>query len=84
MLAAQMVATHNAAMECFKEAASPVRMLEVRAVNLSQANKLVRSYATLLEALAKYRSKGVVEQKVTVQHVHVTDGGRAVIGNVRG
>jgi hypothetical protein len=31
-------------------------------------------------AAKDYRSKG--EQKMTVQHVHVADGGQAVIGNV--
>jgi hypothetical protein len=46
--------------------------------NLSQANKLSRTYATLLEALSRYRGKG--QQKVTVEHVHVHSGGQAVVG----
>jgi hypothetical protein len=33
-----------------------------------------------MEALKNYRSKG--EQKMTVQHVHVADGGQAIVGNV--
>jgi hypothetical protein len=33
-----------------------------------------------LSALKEYRSKG--EQKMTVQHVHVAEGGQAIVGNV--
>jgi hypothetical protein len=33
-----------------------------------------------VEALKNYRSKG--EQKMTVQHVHVAEGGQAIVGNV--
>ena len=35
-----------------------------------------------MEALKRYRTGG--EQKVTVQHVTVNEGGQAVIGNVPG
>src|SRR3981189_3501034 len=45
--------------------------------NLAQANKLSRTYATLLEALNRHRGKG--QQKVTVEHVHVHAGGQAEI-----
>lgn len=33
-----------------------------------------------MEALKRYRSGG--EQKVTVQHVNVAEGGQAIVGNV--
>ena len=33
-----------------------------------------------MEALKRYRSGG--EQKVTVQHVSVSEGGQAIVGNV--
>ena len=39
---------------------------EGRRENLSQANKLSRTYATLLESLNRHRGKGA--QKVTVEH----------------
>jgi hypothetical protein len=48
--------------------------------NLNQANKLSRTYATLLEALNRHRGKG--QQKVTVEHVHVHSGGQAIVGTV--
>jgi hypothetical protein len=53
---------------------------EGRRENLSQANKLSRTYATLLEALNRHRGKG--NQKVTVEHVTVNSGGQAIVGNV--
>jgi hypothetical protein len=42
--------------------------------------KLMRTYAAQMEALKRYRSGG--EQKMTVQHVHVAEGGQAIVGNV--
>jgi hypothetical protein len=82
MLAAQLVACHNASMECYRRAMIGEQTFEGRRENLSQANKLSRTYATLLEALNRHRGKG--QQKVTVEHVHVHEGGQAIVGNVEG
>lgn len=81
MLAAQMVALHNAAMECFRRAMIKDQTHEGRQQNLSFANKLTRSYALAMETLDKHRGKG--QQKVTVEHVHVHQGGQAIVGNVQ-
>ena len=80
MMAAQLVATHNAAMECYRRAMIGEQTFEGRRENLAQANKLSRTYTTLLEALNRHRGKG--QQKVTVEHVHVHAGGQAVVGMV--
>jgi hypothetical protein len=80
MLAAQLVACHNAAMECYRRGMLGNQTFEGRHENLSQANKLSRTYATLLESLNRHRGKGA--QKVTVEHVHVHEGGQAIVGNV--
>jgi hypothetical protein len=69
MLAAQLVASHNAAMECYRGAVIGEQTFEGRRENLNQANKLSRTYAALLESLNRHRGKG--QQKVTVEHVHV-------------
>jgi hypothetical protein len=82
MLAAQLVACHNASMECYRRAMIGEQSFEGRRENLSQANKLSRTYTTLLEALNRHRGKG--QQKVTVEHVHVHEGGQAIVGNVEG
>ena len=80
MIAAQLVACHNASMECYRRAMIGEQTFEGRRENLAQANKLSRTYATLLEALNRHRGKG--QQKVTVEHVHVHAGGQAVVGMV--
>jgi hypothetical protein len=80
MIGAQLLAAHNASMECYRRAMIPEQTFEGRRENLSQANKLSRTYATLLDALNRHRGKG--QQKVTVEHVHVHAGGQAVVGVV--
>jgi hypothetical protein len=80
MLAAQLIACHNASMECYRRAMLREQTFEGRQENLNQASKLSRTYATLLEALNRHRGKG--QQKVTVEHVHVHKGGQAIVGNV--
>jgi hypothetical protein len=80
MIAAQLIACHHAAMECYRRAMLPEQPLEGWREQLNQANKLSRTYATLLEALNRHRGKG--QQKVTVEHVHVHEGGQAIVGNV--
>jgi hypothetical protein len=80
MIAAQLLAAHNAVMECHRRSMLGEQTFEGRRENLSQANKLSRTFATLLEALNRYRGKG--QQKVTVEHVHVHAGGQAVVGTV--
>jgi hypothetical protein len=79
MLAAQLIACHNAAMESFRRATNS--QLPARDCHLNQANKLSRTYSTLLETLNRHRGKG--QQKVTVEHVQVHEGGQAIVGNVQ-
>jgi hypothetical protein len=71
MLAAQLIACHTVAMECYRRAMNS--LLPARDYHLNQANKLSRTYVTLLDSLNKHRGKG--QQKVTVEHVHVHQGG---------
>jgi hypothetical protein len=80
MLAAQMIAAHNAAMECHRRAMLDEQTFEGRKENLTQANKLSRTYTMLLDALNRHRGKG--QQKVTVEHVHVHSGAQAIVGAV--
>jgi hypothetical protein len=80
MLAVQMVGIHAANVECLRRADVPGQSTEVRQANLSQANRLARTFAAQMEALNRHRGKG--QQKVTVEHVHVHQGGQAIVGNV--
>ena len=81
MMAAQLVGLHDAAMECFRRGAMREQSPEYRDTNLTQANKLVRSYAVLVEALDRRRGKGQ-PQVVRVERVTVEAGGRAIVGAV--
>jgi hypothetical protein len=80
MIAVQLIAAHGAAMECYRRAMMDQQTLEGRRENLTQAKKLSRTYAVLLEALNRHRGKG--QQKITIEHVSVHAGGQAIVGHV--
>ena len=80
MLAAQMVATHNVAMECLKRSMLPEQPAEICNGLINRASKLLRTYTTQMEALNRHQGKG--QQKMTVEHVHVHQGGQAIVGPV--
>jgi hypothetical protein len=79
MLVAQMAAVHMSMMTFVDEFArlgnTPQQEMAERAMN-----KLSRTFATLVGALKHYRTGG--EQKLTVHHVSVSDGGQAIVGTV--
>jgi hypothetical protein len=79
MLAAQMVATHTAAMTVLRRLKGCETIPQQDSAG-SLATKLLRTYAAQLEALARYRGKG--QQTVRVEHVHVHSGGQAIVGAV--
>ena len=79
MLAAQMAAVHMATMT-FARRLARVETIEQQDSAERAFNKLARTFASQMEALKRYRSGG--EQKVTVQHVSVSEGGQAIVGNV--
>lgn len=73
MIAGLLVSLNFAVLEYVRRAHADDRLF-------NQATKGVRTMATLVEALNRYRGK--VQQKVTVKHVHVNDGGQAIVGSV--
>jgi hypothetical protein len=79
MLAAQMAAVHMASMT-FARRLAHVDNIPQQDSASNAFNKLARTFAAQMSALKEYRSKG--EQKMTVQHVHVAEGGQAIVGNV--
>jgi len=79
MLAAQMAAVHMATMT-FAGRLAQVENIPQQTSAEGAFNKLARTFTTQMEALKRYRTGG--EQKVTVQHVSVSDGGQAIVGNV--
>lgn len=79
MLAAQMAAVHMATMTFSRRLAGVENIPQQDAAERA-LNKLARTYAGQMEALKRYRTGG--EQRVTVQHVSVNEGGQAIVGNV--
>ncbi len=58
-------------------------LLIIPAIGLAdEPTILTGTYTSQMEALRKYRNGG--EQKVTVEHVNVHEGGQAIVGNVQG
>jgi hypothetical protein len=80
MLAAQLVAAHHAAMECYRRAMLPEQTAYGYDTSLKHGAKLSQVYAALLQALDKHRGKE--QQRVKVEHVHVYQGGQAIVGAV--
>jgi hypothetical protein len=80
-LAVQMACTHGAAMSVLGRL-GPAKGTEDHACRFaSAAARLLRAYTMQLEAYRRLRHGG--DQYVRVEHVHISEGAQAVIGNVR-
>jgi hypothetical protein len=79
MLASQMAAVHTASMRFARQLAHVENIRQQDSAERA-LTKLTRTFAAQMEALKRYRTGG--EQKVTVQHVTVSEGGQAIVGNV--
>jgi len=80
-LITQMVGTHNLAMKYMGRAMISDQTIEGVNENTNRACKLMNIFMKQIEALGKYRGK-MVQQKMTVEHVHVHKGGKAIVGHV--
>src|ERR1700726_4531979 len=80
-LAVQKAATHTAAMAVLAKLDIAFATERRVAAFGSTAARLMKAYATQVEVLRRLRHGG--HQVVRVEHVHVNDGGQAVIGNVK-
>lgn len=80
MLAVQMVGVHNMAMETLGRAILNSQTFAGKETNVNQATKMLRTFIAQMEALKNYRTGG--QQKMTVEHVHVNEGGQAIVGMV--
>ena len=79
-LVIQMACTHAAAMAVLASLARTHGVARNVAAAASAAGRLLRAYAVQVEALRRLRHGG--SQFVRVEHVHVNEGGQAVIGPV--
>jgi hypothetical protein len=86
MLGAQLFGLHVLGMEMMRRAllsnsAYGPGIPKLADANVNRADKLLRAFRETLTALMKYRGKSA-QQRVTVEHVHVNEGGQAVVGAV--
>jgi hypothetical protein len=80
LLAVQMAAVHVATMTFAKRLASVETLLQQDSAERA-FNKLTRTFTVQLEALKRYGTGG--EQRLTVTHLTVNDGGQAIVGSVQ-
>jgi hypothetical protein len=81
MLAAQAVALHAAAMECFRRAMLPEQPAEIASKFRRDGANLARAMVEMAEAIERHRGKGP-KQVVRVERVVVQEGGQAIVGAV--
>jgi hypothetical protein len=81
-LVIQMACTHTAAMAVLGNLGGGHGSDRSVALTATAATRLLRAYAIQVEALRRLRNGG--SQLVRVEHVHVNEGGQAVIGNIQG
>jgi hypothetical protein len=80
-LAVQMACTHSAALSVLARFRGGGGSEGRVAALATAAARLLRAFSVQLETLRRLRHGG--NQHVRVEHVHVNDGGQAVIGNVK-
>jgi hypothetical protein len=80
MLGVQMASVHTVAMQCLGRTKDAFVIDQIECL-INQSVKLMRVFTAQMEALQRYRGKST-QQKVTVEHVHVHQGGQAIVGEV--
>jgi hypothetical protein len=82
LLISQMLMVHKQAMHNLRKSNLDENMnrTDIQDSLTNRYVKLMRLYTQQLEALDKHRRGG--QQRMTVEHVHVHEGGQAIVGNV--
>jgi hypothetical protein len=80
-IAVQMACTHAAAMSVLARFGGGGGSERRVAALASAAGRLLKAYSIQVETLRRLRHGG--DQYVRVEHVHVGDGGQAIVGNVK-
>jgi hypothetical protein len=80
-LAFQMTATSEAALMFLRRSMLPNQIVEETDLNVARATRLMRLHLEQIEAMQKLKGK-TGQQKMTVEHFHVHEGGQAIAGPV--
>jgi hypothetical protein len=81
LLAVQMFGIHEAALFFLKRATLDGQTFEGNDANVVRATRLMRLFSEQAELMAKLKGK-TAQQKVIVEHVHIHQGGQAIVGAV--
>ncbi len=81
MLMVQTIGVHNLLMDALRGAIVQGQTLEWKKHYANCAAKMARMFLDQMEQLRRYR--GGHQQKMTIEHVHVNEGGQAIVGNVQ-
>jgi hypothetical protein len=81
LLAVQMVGVHHNALMFLRRASLEGQTFDGSDANVLRATRLMRVFNEQLEAMQKLKGKAG-QQKVTVEHVHIHEGGQAIVGAV--
>ena len=81
MLVTQMIAAHEASLMFISRATAGNPDRETNDSNVLRAARLMRLFIEQVEARQRLKGKAS-HQKVTVEHVHVNQGGQAFVGSV--
>jgi hypothetical protein len=81
LLAVQMIGVHYAAISFLSRATAQGQSFDGADANVLRATRLMRLFTEQLEAMAKLKGK-TGQQRVIVEHVHVHQGGQAIVGAV--
>jgi hypothetical protein len=81
MICAQIVGMHAATMECLSRSMVPNNSGDASIALRKSAANMSRTLIELLGALDRKRGKSG-QQTVTVEHVHVHQGGQAIVGTI--
>ncbi len=81
LLAVQMFGVHEAATLLLNRATLEGQTFEATDANVLRATRLMRLFKEQVELMARLKGK-TSQQKVTVEHVHVHQGGQAIVGVV--
>ena len=81
LLAVQMIGVHEAATAFLRRAQPDKGTGDEADKNVNRAVRLMRLFTEQLGAMAKLKGTAS-QQKVTVEHVHVHEGGQAIVGAV--
>jgi hypothetical protein len=80
MLAIQIVNTHDLCLDCYKRAVASINNPVAFKSHMLNFERLSNLHMRQIAALDRHQGQG--KQQVRVEHVHVADGGQAIVGKV--